>query len=179
MLVDAFTAVPVWVLSPVLRPWHMRWGAAAEEVTAAMPGDDVVPRAQFNATRAITIGARPENVWPWIIQLGYGRGGFYTYDLIDNAGLPSADRIIGKYQDLKAGDLIPMFHDSHGLAVAYQVDGLSRNEWMLWVHRPHEGQAPDSTWSWKLTLLPGGQTRLVTRMKQDYRWQTPGWQRST
>jgi hypothetical protein len=51
-----------------------------------MPGDDVVARAQFNATRAITIEARPEDVWPWIIQLGYGRGGFYTYNLIDNAG---------------------------------------------------------------------------------------------
>jgi hypothetical protein len=75
-----------------------------------MPGDDVVPRAQFNATRAITIQARPEDVWPWITQLGYERGGFCTYDLIDNAGLTSADRIIGKYQDMKAGDLIPMFH---------------------------------------------------------------------
>jgi hypothetical protein len=75
MLVDAFTAVPVWVVSPVLRRWHMRWGAATEEVTAAMPGDDVVPRAQFNATRAITIDARPEDVWPWIMQLGYGRAG--------------------------------------------------------------------------------------------------------
>jgi hypothetical protein len=172
MLLDAFTAVPVWVVSPVLRPWHMRWGAAREEVTAPMPGDDVVPRAQFNATRAITIGARPEDVWPWIVQLGYGRGGFYTYDLIDNAGLPSADQIIGKYQDLQAGDLIPMFHESHGLAIAYQVDSFQRNGWMLWVHRPHEGEAPDSTWSWKLTSMPGGRTRLVTRMKQDYRWQT-------
>ncbi len=173
MLLDAFTAVPVWVASPVLRPGHMRWGAATQEVAAPMPGDDVVPRAQFNATRAITIGARPEDVWPWIMQLGYGRGGFYTYDLIDNAGLPSADRLIGEYQDLKAGDLIPMFHESHGLAIAYKVDSFRRNEWMLWVHRPHEGEAPDSTWSWKLTLLPGGRTRLVTRMKQDYRWQTP------
>jgi hypothetical protein len=92
--------------------------------------------------------------------------------------LPSADRIIGKFQDLKAGALIPMFHESHGLAVAYKVDGFSRNEWMLWVHRPHEGEVPDSIWSWKLTLLPGGQTRLVTRMKKDYRWHPPGWQRS-
>jgi hypothetical protein len=149
----------------------MRWGAATEEVTAAMPGDEVVPGAQFNATRAITVNARPEEVWPWMMQLGYGRGGFYTYDLIDNGGVPSADRIIGQYQDVKAGDLIPMFHQSHGLAIAYQVDAFRRNEWMLWVHRPRAGEAPDSTWSWTLTVLPGGRTRLVTRMKQDYRWQ--------
>lgn len=80
----------------------MRWGAAAREASAAMPGDEVVARAQFIATRAITIDARPEDVWPWIMQLGYGRGGFYTYDLIDNGGRPSADRIIGKYRDRAA-----------------------------------------------------------------------------
>ena len=75
-----------------------------------MPGDDVVPRAQFNATRAMSIGAPPERVWPWIVQLGYGRAGFYTYDLLDNAGVPSADRIVDEYQNLKVGDLVPMFH---------------------------------------------------------------------
>lgn len=139
-----------------------------------MPGDDVVPRAQFNATRAISIGAPPERVWPWIVQLGYGRGGFYTYDLLDNAGVPSADRIVDLYQDLKVGDLVPMFHETRGLAIAYKVDSFDRNEWMLWVHRPHENESPDSTWSWRLTALPSGGTRLVTRMKQDYRWETPG-----
>jgi hypothetical protein len=102
-----------------------------------MPGDDIVRRAQFHATRAINIAAPPERVWPWIAQLGYGRGGFYTYDLVDNAGQPSADRIINEYQDLEVGDLIPMFHDSHGLAIAYKVHSYEVNKWMVWVHRPH------------------------------------------
>lgn len=173
MLLDAVTAVPLWVASPALRPWHLRWGATRAEIAAAMPGDDVVPRAQFNATRAISIGVPPERVWPWIVQLGYGRGGFYSYDLLDNAGVPSADRVVDEYQDLKVGDLVPMFHDTHGLAIAYKVDSFAPNEWMLWVHRPHENESPDSTWSWRLTRLPPGGTRLVTRMKQDYRWGTP------
>ena len=151
----------------------MRWGATSAEVAVSMPGDDVVRRAQFNATRAITIQAPPEQVWPWIAQLGYRRGGFYTYDLIDNAGEPSADRIIEEYQHIQVGDLIPMWHEAHGLAIAYQVDSFQTNEWMLWVHRPHEDEEPDSTWSWKLERLPGRRTRLITRMKQDYRWQTP------
>jgi len=112
-------------------------------------------------------------VWPWIVQLGYGRGGFYTYDLLDNAGEPSADRIVDEYQDLKVGDLVPMFHETHGLAIAYKVDSFDRNEWMLWVHRPDEVERPDSTWSWRLARWPDGGTRLVTRMKQDYRWETP------
>jgi hypothetical protein len=132
-----------------------------------------VPRARFNATRAITIDAPPEAVWPWILQLGYGRAGFYTYDLVDNGGIPSADKVIEAYQDVKVGDLIPMFHETHGLAIAYKVDSFETNQWMLWVHRPHEHEPPDSTWSWRLTTLPDGGTRLVTRMKQDYRWATP------
>lgn len=173
MVLDAATAAPLWVVSPVLRPWHLRWGATHAEVTGAMPGDEVVPRAPFHATRAIEIGVSPEQVWPWIVQLGYGRGGFYTYDLLDNAGEPSAERILNEYQDLEVGDLVPMFHETRGLAIAYRVDSLARNEWMLWVHRPHEDQPPDSTWSWRLTPLPDGGTRLVTRMKQDYRWETP------
>ena len=139
-----------------------------------MPGDEMVPRAQFNATRSITIDAPPEQVWPWIAQLGYRRGGFYTYDQVDNAGERSADRIIEGYQDLKVGDLIPMWHESHGLAIAYKVDSLEVPKWMLWVHRPHENERPDSTWSWRLDEWPTGATRLVTRMKQDYRWGTPG-----
>jgi hypothetical protein len=173
LILDTLSAVPIWMVTPLARPWHMRWGATDAEVAAAMPGDDIVHRAQFNATRAITIEAPPEQVWPWIAQLGYGRGGFYTYDLVDNAGERSADRIIEEYQHLEVGDLIPMFHESHGLAIAYKVDSLQVNEWMVWVHRPHENEPPDSTWSWRLTRLPAARTRLVTRMKQDYRWETP------
>ena len=101
------------------------------------------------------------------------RGGFYTYDLVDNAGEPSANRIMEEYQRIAVGDLIPMFHESHGLAIAYRVDSFQASEWMLWVHRPHDDEQPDSTWSWRLSPLPGDRTRLVTRMKQDYRWQTP------
>jgi hypothetical protein len=173
LVLDTLSAIPIWAGTPLVRPWHMRWGAAHTEVAGPMPGDDIVRRAQFNATRAINIDAPPEQVWPWIAQLGYGRGGFYTYDLVDNAGEPSAERVIDEYQDLKVGDLIPMFHESHGLAIAYKVDSFEVNKWMVWVHRPHEEEEPDSTWTWRLNELPRGGTRLVTRMKQDYRWQTP------
>jgi hypothetical protein len=173
LIFDTLSAVPIWAGTPFVRPWHIRWGATDAEVTASMAGDDVVPTAQFSATRAITVEAPPEQVWPWIAQLGYRRGGFYTYDLVDNAGEQSADRIIDEYQDLRVGDFIPMFHETHGLAIAYKVDSFEINDWMLWVHRPHADEQTDSTWSWRLGRLPEGGTRLVTRMKQDYRWQTP------
>lgn len=173
LLLDAATAAPIWAASPVMRPWHMRWGATSDEVRAAMPGDDVVPRARFNATRAITMEAPPDRVWPWIAQLGYGRAGFYTYDLLDNGGHRSADEVLAEHQELHPGDHIPMWHEYHGLAIAYRVDSFATNQWMLWVHRPNEDEAPDSTWSWRLSSLDGTRTRLITRMKQEYRWQTP------
>lgn len=173
LTLDTLSAVPIWVVSPLMRRWHLRWGATDAEVAGPMPGDDVVQRAQFNATRSITINASPTEVWPWIAQLGYRRGGFYTYDQVDNAGEPSADRIIEEYQHLKVGDEIPMWHESRGLSIAYKVDSFEVPKWMLWVHRPHEGEEPDSTWSWRLDEPATGGTRLVTRMKQDYRWQTP------
>lgn len=174
MALDTASAVPLWAMAPLVRRWHLRWGATDAELRTGMPGDSIVPRAQFNATRAITIDAPPDRVWPWITQLGYGRAGFYTYDLVDNAGIPSADRIVEEYQQLAIGDLIPMFHELHGLAIAYKVDSFQKDEWMIWVHRPHEAEAPDSTWTWRLDRVSNGSTRLVTRMKQDYRWETPG-----
>jgi hypothetical protein len=79
------TAVPCFLLTPLVRPWHLRWGATDAEVHGPMPGDEVVRRAQSNATSAISIDAPPEHVWPWICSWA-GRAGFYTYDLIDNAG---------------------------------------------------------------------------------------------
>jgi hypothetical protein len=174
LILDVVTAVPWWLTAPLVRPWHLRWGATTEEVKASMPGDKIVPRAGFTATRALTVAAPRQEVWPWIMQVGYGRGGFYSYDLVDNGGRRSADRIESQYQSLQPGDAIPMFHEMHGLAIAYHVDSLEAPDWMLWVHRPHDEEPPDSTWSWRLTDLPGGRTRLITRMKQDYRWHTPG-----
>ena len=172
LVLDALTAIPWFVTAPLVRPWHLRWGATAKEVHGPMPGDEVVPRAQFNATRAVTVDAPPEGVWPWIVQLGYRRAGFYTYDLIDNASQRSADRILEEYQHPAAGDLMPMYKELHGLAIAYTVTAFETPNWMVWVHRPQATEEPDSTWTWRLIPLPGGRTRLVTRMKQDYRWKT-------
>jgi hypothetical protein len=83
-------------------------GATGQEVARRLPGDGVVQRADSVATRAITIGAAPERVWPWLVQIGSGRAGWYSYDRLDNAGVPSATEIIPALQQLTAGDLVPM-----------------------------------------------------------------------
>jgi hypothetical protein len=101
---DLLTGLPLFATAPLYRHWHMRWGATDQEVRASMAGDEIVPQAPFTATRAITIEAPPGRVWPWIVQMGYGRAGFYTYDLVDNAGYPSADNVLEQYQDFAIGD---------------------------------------------------------------------------
>ena len=92
------TALPLLLTAPLYRRWHLRWGATPAEARAAMPGDELVPVSHFTATRAITIEARPCDVWPWLTQVGYGRAGFYSYDLLDNLGRPSATAIMPQWQ---------------------------------------------------------------------------------
>ena len=97
-------ASPLFLFGPLYRRRHLRWGANDAEVAGAMPGDEFVPEASFNDTRAITIDAPPEAVWPWLVQIGYGRAGFYSYDLFVNAARPSADRILAEHQQPRVGD---------------------------------------------------------------------------
>jgi hypothetical protein len=96
----------------VLRPWLLRGGATADEATAALPGDDIVARPRTTSTRAVTIAADPADVWPWLAQLGQGRGGMYSYDLLENlfgADIHTADRVMPELQAIKPGDRIRLF----------------------------------------------------------------------
>src|SRR3990172_5822563 len=147
-----------------IRPWQLRWGAAYEVVVRTIPGDDVVVRPAFNATRAVTVEARPEDIWPWLVQLGCKRAGWYSYDLIDNLGIPSAERIIPELQHLEVGDLIPISpHGKWGL----RVKDLEPNQWMLWWDKKN------TTWFWGLYPLDERRTRLITRVRIHYDWLSP------
>ena len=92
-------------------------------------GDEVVLRPTFNATRAVTIDAQPEAVWPWIVQIGFGRAGWYSYDLLDNIGRHSAERIVPELQHIEVGDLVPLGPgESSGMRVKEFVPNTS----ILW-----------------------------------------------
>ncbi len=91
-----------------MRPWQLTWGATPVEVSRHLPSDDLVSHPTFDSTRAITLEPPPEQVWPWLVQIGLTRAGWYSYDLLDNLGRPSAQRIIPELQHLQPGDIIPM-----------------------------------------------------------------------
>jgi hypothetical protein len=123
-----------------------------------MPGDEIVKRPTFNATRAVTVNAPAERIWPWIVQVGYGRAGFYSWDILDNDGIASAERIMAEHQGLKVGDLLPLSKSSSArvakmepptqLLLVFQSDGAS-------------------TWAWGLYPIDSRRTRLVTRLRVD------------
>jgi hypothetical protein len=164
---EVAVASPLFLFAPLYRRRHLRWGATDAEVAGAMPGDELVAEPSFNATRAITIDAPPEAVWPWLVQIGYGRAGFYSYDLFDNAARPSAQRILPEYQQPKVGDWVPMASKVNE-TTAFKIKAFEPNRWVLW-------EKPHSTWSWKLVPLEGGRTRLLTRLKDRYSWRaSPG-----
>jgi hypothetical protein len=141
----------------LVRPWALRWGATEEEAARPLPGDEVVAKADFVATRAITIDAPPDQVWPWLVQIGSGRAGWYTYDRIDNAGVPSATEILPELQQLQVGDLIPMVA---GKDIGLRVKELEPERRMLWWDEQGE-------YSWEWLLEPIGQqtTRLLNRLR--------------
>jgi hypothetical protein len=150
----AVLVVAAYVL--VIGPWQRRWGATDEEARAWMPGDGLLPPGVPGTTRGITVGTTPDRVYPWLLQIGYGRGGWYSYDWIDNDGRPSVDRIDPALQTLGVGDTILML-PGMGPTVKelvpnhYVVSGGERDSWCLLV-KPIEG----------------GRTRLISRWRQDW-----------
>jgi hypothetical protein len=148
------------------RPWQLKWGATSEEVARSMPGDEVVNAPTFNATRAVTVAASPEAIWPWLAQIGFGRAGWYSYDLLDNLGRHSAEHIVPDLQHLEVGDLVPL---GPGNDSGMRIKAFEPNQWMLWW----DMKIQLTTWAWALYPMPDGRTRLVTRVRARPAWRHP------
>jgi hypothetical protein len=153
----------------VVRPWQLRWGATDEEHHANLAGDDLIPNPDLLATRAITVHTVADQVWPWIAQLGQGRGGFYSYDALENlvgCDIHSADRIVPQWQDLKVGDQVNLY-PKVGPSVAVVEPGralvLRGGVPMGTVPPPY-----DFTWAFVVREQPDGTTRLLVRERYGY-----------
>jgi len=136
--VGAAIAVPIGAYAFLVRPWARTWGVDETEAATMLPGDDIVPDATTVETRAITIDADPSDVWPWLLQMGYGKAGFYSYDRFDQKGV-SADEIVPEWQTLDVGGSVPtnpaggfevrVFEPQHALVL--YVDDKMTADWAM------------------------------------------------
>jgi hypothetical protein len=156
-----------------LRGRYLRWGATDEEANMVVAGDELLPDADLTATRAVTVRAAAAGVWPWIAQLGQGRGGFYSYDFLENlvgCDIHSADRIVPEWQAINVGDQVNL-HPEVGLLVALvdpeRVLVLRGGVPMGRTQPPY-----DFTWAFILRPGPAGASRLLVRERYSYsrRW---------
>ena len=173
----AVTATAAAVVAYVLlaRPRQLRWGTTDQESSGSLPGDDLVSSPDLSATRAITVRAPADRVWPWIAQLGQGRGGFYSYDVLENlvgCAIHSADRILPEWQAVAVGDEVRL-HPEMPLMVAALEPGRAL---VLRGGVPMGDTAPpyDFTWAFALREQPDGTTRLLVRERYAYtQWWSP------
>ena len=147
----------------LVRPWMRTWGATAAECEAALPGDDFVPGASTQATRAITLGSPPEAVWPWLVQIGTRRAGWYSYACLDNGCHPSAEAILPEFQGLKQGDKVPISPDGKAsfpvaLLLKERLLGLGGDDGKV-----------GALWAMVLQPLPEGRCRLIVRLRMRVR----------
>jgi hypothetical protein len=162
-------------LLALARRRYLGFGATACEAAAALPGDELVPRANVTATRAISVSASAGAVWPWIAQLGQGRGGFYSYDRLENligCEIHNADRIVAEWQAIAVGDDVKL-HPEVALEVALVHPGTAL---VLRGGIPMGPIAPpyDFTWAFTIHALGDGSARLVVRERYGYtRWWSP------
>ncbi len=147
----------------------LRWGATSAELRLVVPGDDLLPSADLVSTRAATIEAAADVVWPWIVQLGQGRGGFYTYDWLENlvgAGIHSADTIVSEWQHLEVGDDVRLAPE-----MALTVARFEPNRALVLRGGTPLGKMPspfDFTWAFVLHQTPDGASRLLVRERYRY-----------
>lgn len=158
-----------------LRPWFLVWGATKDEVHGPWPGDEMTPDAVCQATRAVTIHASADEIWPWLVQIGQDRGGFYSYTWLENlfgARMRNADRLLPNLDDRKVGDTVWMTpKERYGGKGCMRIAALEPGRSMVLVAPDdyervlRSGRAPGGCWTFILRPLGNGITRLIVRSR--------------
>lgn len=137
-----------------IRRWMNQWGATQSDLARVMAGDSLLADPTYSGTTAITVNATPEHIWPWLVQIGYQRGGLYSYDWLDRLfgflDRPSATRILPEFQHLAVGDTIPL-----GRGPGWPVAVIEANRALVLDMRNMGGL----DWVWQFGLYPIDETR--------------------
>jgi hypothetical protein len=159
------------VATPFIGQQRLRWGTVATEPTDSLPGDEFVPEPKWSYTLGIAVDASPAEVWPWIAQLGQGRGGFYTYQTLENmAGcrITNTTTILPDHQHPTVGEGISL----HPTAPPMRIEVVDPPEALVLLGSPADVGAEESwgvsTWQFVVIPSPGGGSRLLTRGRYDY-----------
>ena len=158
------------LFTPFLRGYRARWGTMGDEFDQMPPGDELVSSPKWQYSRAITIFAPAPEVWRWLVQIGVGRGGLYSYEGLENlagCNLHNADRILPGFQHLKAGDEIKIHPKAPGMKVAV----VAPNRYLLIHNDNRQAGVPSyihTTWLLYLQEIDATTTRLISRGRNDY-----------
>jgi hypothetical protein len=170
MLVPLALAAAVLAIGyvAVVRPWALNWGTTSEERAQSLPGDDLIPDARYVTTRALTVNAPPSAVWPWLVQMGQDRAGFYTHNWVERllrSGIPDTHELHPEWQRLEVGDLIRTNHDVRGKAMGWPVAIVDPEHALVVRSR----NMLLGTYAFVLQPLQGGRTRLIVRDRAMWR----------
>jgi hypothetical protein len=164
------------LLRPLFRPWYSKWGASLDEITMKLPGDEFVPHPRGGYTQAVSIRAPAEAVWPWVAQTGQGRGGYYSYELLENlvgCDIHNAERILPEYQDIKVSDTIVMHpkapvlpvqivEPGRTLVLGGRQDENNANIWIFYIYNQDSLTRLISRWSFQYKPV------LINRIAYDF-----------
>lgn len=159
-----------------LRHWCLRWGTTNAELRATLPGDDLFPAYASEATHAITIHASADKVWPWLMQIGQDRSGFYSYTFLENAfgcEMPKIERLVPEWKPRVRGETVwfcnPKRFDGQGKMIPAIVNPDRAFAMVMpsdWHSLQAGGHAQEAIWSFTLQAGADGQTRLIARIRR-------------
>jgi hypothetical protein len=175
LIVVAVFAIPAFVYHFGLREWCLHWGTTAGEAHATLPGDEVFPVYTGEATHAITIRATPDKIWPWLMQIGQDRSGFYSYTFLENAfgcDMPKVEHLVPDWKARARGETVwfcdPKRFNGEGKMIPAVVETnraftmVSPKDWQQVQAGRH---ADEGFWGFTLQPIDGGRTRLIARVR--------------
>ncbi len=168
-------AILLAVYVAVLRPWHLRWGTTETEASQILPGDDLLEGRLHQVTHAVTINAPPEKIWPWLMQMGQDRGGFYSYTPLENmigADMPEVHRLRSAWYAREPGEIVwfanPKRFHGQGKMIAALVDPPRAFVMVMsddWQKISAGARGTEGSWGFVLVPIDAGHTRLIARQR--------------
>ena len=153
----------------LMRPRLLRWGSTPDEQTRTLPGDEFAPHASYETTRAVTIRAPGEAVWPWLVQMGQDRAGFYTHNWVERllqSGIQDGHALHPEWQHLAVGDLVRTNRDVRGTPVGWPVISIDPGRSIVLQSR----NMPFGTYSFAVEPIDGRTSRLIVRDRAAWKW---------